>query len=195
MNNILNKTSVLVLNRNWQAINIRTPTEAFCQMATDVATALDIDGESMWPVRWGKWLKLPVRASDNAVLTTRGSVRIPTVIVLANYSKVPKTRPKLSAKTIRQRDKYRCQYTGRILKIEEGSVDHVLPRSRGGKTSWENCVWASKLINARKANRLPEEVGLQLLAAPQAPKEIPITFAIQNIYGIKDWEYFLLKGG
>jgi len=59
MNDILNKTIVLVLNRNWQAINIRTPAEAFCQMATNVATALDIDGENnIRPVTWDEWITL-----------------------------------------------------------------------------------------------------------------------------------------
>ena len=82
MNDILNKTIVLVLNRNWQAINIRTPQEAFCQMATNVATALEIDGENhIRPVTWDEWITLPIRDGDNAVHTVRGAIRVPTVIV------------------------------------------------------------------------------------------------------------------
>ena len=84
MNHVLNKTTVLVLNRNWQAINVRTPAEAFCQMATDVATALRIEADNeMYPVKWADWLKLPVREVDNSVMTAHGPVRVPTVIVLA----------------------------------------------------------------------------------------------------------------
>ena len=76
MNDILNKTIVLVLNRNWQAINIRTPADAFCQMATNVATALEIEGENhIRPVKWEEWLTLPIRESDNAVHTVRGAIR------------------------------------------------------------------------------------------------------------------------
>src|SRR4051794_24274321 len=105
MNDILNKTIVLVLNRNWQAINIRTPADAFCQMATNVVTALEIDGkEHIRPVTWDEWITLPVRDGDNAVHTVRGQVRVPTVIVSVNFARVPKKRPKLSARTIRERD-------------------------------------------------------------------------------------------
>src|SRR6187399_1398388 len=100
MTDILNKSIVLVLNRNWQAINVRTPAEAFCQMATDVATALDIEGDSMIPVKWSDWLTLPIREQDHSVATPRGPVRAPTVIVLANYNKVPKRRPKFSARSL-----------------------------------------------------------------------------------------------
>ena len=126
MNDILNKTIVLVLNRNWQAINIRTPQEAFCQMA-NVATALGIAfdegpadttlrnpnfairASKLRPVTWDEWITLPVRDGDNAVRTIRGAIRVPTVIVAVNFAKVPKKRPKLCARTIRERDGNRCQ--------------------------------------------------------------------------------------
>src|SRR5690349_23370647 len=109
MNDILNKSIVLVLNRNWQAINIRTPQEAFCQMATNVATALDIElgddsqAQALRPVTWDEWITLPIRDGDNAVRTARGAIRVPTVIVAVNYARVPKKRPKLCSKTIRER--------------------------------------------------------------------------------------------
>jgi len=170
MSDILNKTIVLVLNRNWQAINIRTPQDAFCQMATNVATALEIEGEShIRPVTWDEWIMLPVREGDYAVRTARGAIRLPTVIVAVNFAKVPKKRPKLCSKTIRERDGNRCQYTGKLLKLEEGSLDHVLPRSRGGADTWENLVWSSKDVNTRKGNRLPHEAGLKLPSVRRAP--------------------------
>jgi hypothetical protein len=76
MSNILNKSIMLVLNRNWQAINIRTPQEAFCQMATNVATGLEIEGENqIRPVTWDEWITLPIRPQDNAVKTVRGQIR------------------------------------------------------------------------------------------------------------------------
>jgi 5-methylcytosine-specific restriction endonuclease McrA len=192
MTDILNKTIVLVLNRNWQAINIRTPADAFCQMATNVATALEIDGENhIRPVKWDEWITLPIRDSDHAVHTVRGAIRVPTVIVAVNFAKVPKKRPKLCAKTIRERDRNRCQYTGKLLRPDEGSLDHVLPRSRGGKDEWGNLVWADKAVNARKGNRLPHEAGLKLLRVPRAPKELPVTALIRNAQGITDWKLFV----
>jgi len=192
MSNILNKTIVLVLNRNWQAINIRTPADVFCQMATNGATALDIEGEShIRPVHWDEWITLLVREGDHAVRTARGAIRVPTVIVAVNFAKVPKKRPKLSAKNIRERDGNRCQYTGRLLHPDEGSLDHVVPRSRGGRDTWENLVWSAKDVNQRKADRLRHEAGLKLLSVPRAPKELPATHYLRNSHGVAEWELFL----
>ena len=209
MSDILNKNIVLVLNRHWQAINIRTPADAFCQMATNAATALDIEAEdaaasgslrtphsefraaSIRPVPWAEWITLPVRDGDNLVRTTRGAIRVPTVIVSVNFAKVPKKRPKLCARAIRERDGNRCQYTGKLLHPDEGSLDHVLPRSRGGRDEWENLVWSDKAVNSRKGNRLPHEAGLKLLHAPRAPKELPVTALLRNAHGIAEWKLFL----
>ncbi len=194
VNGILDRPVVLVLNRNWQAVNIRTPAEAFCQMATGNATGLDIDPEmGMRPVKWDEWLELDVRDWDAAIGTPRGLIRVPTVLVLARYDKVPRKRPKLSARSIRERDGNRCQYTGSVLAPGEGSIDHVLPRSRGGDTSWENCVWSAKHVNGRKGDKLPQEAGLTLLNVPKPPPEMPVTWALRNSHGIRDWELFLPK--
>lgn len=188
---ILNTAIVLVLNRNWQAINTRTPAEAFCQLATGVATALDVDGEQIRPVTWEEWQHLSVRPHDRAVQTVRGPIRVPTIIVAVNYSRVPRKRPKLSARSIRERDGNRCQYTGRLLHPSEGSLDHVVPRSRGGRDSWENLVWSDKEVNRRKADRLPHEAGLTLLTTPRVPKELPVTSMLRNPAGIPEWDLFL----
>jgi 5-methylcytosine-specific restriction endonuclease McrA len=161
-------------------------------MATNVATALEIDGDDhIRPVTWDEWIALPVRPQDNSVQTVRGAIRVPTVIVAVNFAKVPKKRPKLCAKTIRERDGNRCQYTGEVLKPDEGSLDHVVPRSRGGKDAWENLVWSSKDVNSRKGNRLPHEVGLKLLSVPHAPKELPVSALIRNAHGVAEWKLFL----
>jgi 5-methylcytosine-specific restriction endonuclease McrA len=192
MNDVLTKATVLVLNRNWQAINVRTPQEAFCMMATNVATGLEIEGEDyIRPVTWEEWITLPIRDQDETVHTVRGQIRVPTVVVAVNYAKVPKKRPRLYARTIRERDANRCQYTGRLLRPDGGSLDHVVPRSRGGQDTWENLVWASREVNARKGNRLPHEAGLKLFRAPQALGEMPVTALVRNAYGIPAWNLFV----
>jgi 5-methylcytosine-specific restriction endonuclease McrA len=192
MNSALHQNTVLVLNRNWQAINIRTPADAFCQMATDVATALDIQGDDyMLPTKWEDWQQLPIRDQDNSVATARGRIRIPTVIVLANFARVPLSRPKFSRSNVWRRDRGRCQYTGRDLRPGEGNIDHVLPRSRGGATSWDNCVLASKDVNTRKADRTPEEAGLKLKRQPAEPRQVPVTMLLKNVHDIPDWKPFL----
>lgn len=190
---ILHKNIVLVLNRNWQAINIKTPADIFCQMATDVATALDIQGNDwMVPTKWEDWKTLPVRESDFSIGTTHGAIRVPTVVVLSRFSKVPMKRPKFNARNLWARDGGRCQYTGRELRPGEGNIDHVVPRSRGGATSWENCVLAARDVNSRKANRTPDEAGLKLITKPREPREVPVTVLLKNVHDIPDWEPFLM---
>ena len=192
--NTLHKNIVLVLNRNWQAINTITPAEAFCQMSTDVATGLDIDSkEFMLPTKWADWLKLPVRDSDNGIGTAKGEIRVPTVIVLANFARVPMKRPKFSARGLYVRDGGRCQYTGRELQPGEGNIDHVMPRSRGGDTSWENCVLAARDVNSKKADKTPKEAGLRLKRQPAEPREVPVTAMLRNLHGITDWDVFLIR--
>ena len=191
---ILDLKTVLVLNRNWQAINTRTPAEAFCQMATDVATALDIQGtDFMVPTKWEDWQNLPVRDEDASIGTSRGQIRVPTVIVVANFSCVPKKRPKFNSRTLWERDGGRCQYTGKNLAPGEGNMDHVVPQSRGGATSWENCVLAARDVNSRKADRTPEEAGLRLLKDPKAPAEMPVPMFLRNVHDIHDWAPFLVN--
>jgi 5-methylcytosine-specific restriction endonuclease McrA len=84
-----------------------------------------------------------------------------------------------------------CQYTGRVLRPDQGSLDHVLPRSRGGKNAWENLVWAGKDVNARKGNRLPHEAGLKLLSVPRAPKELPASALMRNAHEVVESKVFL----
>ena len=192
MSSILTKATVLVLNRNWQAINVRTPQEAFCMMATNVATGLEIEDEDhIRPVTWEEWIICQFATRTRRCIPCAAQIRVPAVIVAVNYAKVPKKRPKLCARAIRERDGNRCQYTGRVLHPDEGSLDHVVPRSRGGKDAWENLVWSAKEVNQRKANRLPHEAGLKLLSVPRAPKELPVSALIRNAHSVAEWKLFL----
>lgn len=194
MKEILHKTTVLVLNRNWQAIHVKTPAEAFCMMASGAATGLDVQGDdSMVPVRWDDWLKLPIRDEDISINSPRGPVRVPTVLVAANYAKVPICRPRFGARGIWERDGGVCQYTGKKLKPGEGNIDHVIPRSRGGASSWSNCVLSHREVNEKKADRLPQEAGLRLLRHPSVPRALPASALIRNHHGIRDWQRFLLQ--
>lgn len=189
---ILHKNTVLVLNRNWQAISVTTPAQAFGQMAGDSATGLDIQQlDWMVPVDWNRWLTLAVREQDISIGTARGPVRAPTVIVLSRFADVPIHRPRFSARNLWLRDGGRCQYTGRMLNREEGNIDHILPQSRGGATSWENCVLACRKINTRKADRTPSEAGLHLIREPKTPRAVPITLTLTNQHNIPDWNVFL----
>ncbi len=194
MRDSLRQNTVLVLNRNWQAIHTLCPAEAFCRMATNTAVALDVRGPDwMVPVSWEEWLDLPIAETDQAVGTPMGQIRVPTVVIMSSYALVPMKRPKFNSRNLWQRDDGCCQYTGRQLRPGEGSIDHVIPRSRGGSTSWENCVLAAREVNAKKADRTPEEAGLKLQRKPVAPREVPVTKLLKNQHEIPSWELFLGK--
>jgi 5-methylcytosine-specific restriction endonuclease McrA len=194
MSDKLNQNTVLVLNKHWQAIGIKSPADTFAMLMTDVATGLDIRGtDYMLPLRWNDWLNLPIEDGDNYVQTVNAKIKIPKVIILSKYDKVPKKRPRFSQKNIWIRDNFTCQYTGKKLRPGEGNIDHVVPKSRGGETAWENCVLACRKVNAKKADSTPEEVGLKLLKLPEPPKELPVFHYITNKHNIKEWEIFLAK--
>lgn len=191
MSNI-NKTTVLVLNRNWQAIDVKSPADALSMMYTDNATGLDILGKDhMIPYRWKDWVKLPFDSECDYIKTINGGIKIPKIIVLCKFDKVPIKRPKFSLTGVWDRDNGVCQYTGRKLSKNEGNVDHIIPKSRGGRSNWDNCVLSHKDINARKADRTPEEAGLKLLKKPTVPKQLPTTFYIKNKHNIPEWDMFL----
>ena len=191
MNQPLHSSTVLILNRNWQAIDVKTPAQAFAMMATGAARALDIGAGALLPVSWQDWLFLPVRDQDTGVGTPRGLVRSPTVLVLARYSRMPRRCLSFSRRGLWLRDGGVCQYSGRRLQFDEANIDHVIPRSRGGATSWENCVLADQRVNHRKGDRTPGEAGLRLLRAPLPPRDLPASAFIRNAHGMADWQLFL----
>lgn len=199
----IDKAIVLTLNRTWRAIGQRTVRQAFCDLMSGTALAMDIrytfDENGVVdlsgpvdcvPVDWEQWLELSVRECDLAIQTPRRKVRVPTVIVVANYTGMPMWRPGVTRRTIYERDGGICQYTGRDVPWNEGNLDHVVPRSRGGLNSFENLVWSDKGVNTRKADRLPEEVGLRLLRKPEAPVAQPVFKRIKNL-NHHDWRWFL----
>ena len=188
---ILHRNSVLVLNRHWLAIDAITPMVAFGQLATGSARALRIDGDSIQPFDWEDWRGLEIPEGVPTIGTPSGKVRVPTVLVLTRYAKVPLIRPVFGFRGLWERDQGRCQYTGRDLKPREANIEHILPRSRGGVDSWENCVLADRKVNTRKGAMTPEEAGLRLVAVPRVPKAVPATFRIRNVWNVEDWKHFL----
>ena len=194
MSDKLNRNSVLVLNKNWQAVGIKNPADTFSMLMTDAATGLDIRGlDHMVPVKWNDWLNLSINEDDDFVQTINQKIKIPKVIILSKFDRVPRKRPRFSQKNIWIRDNFTCQYTGKKLRPGEGNIDHIVPKSRGGGTDWSNCVLACKKVNAKKADATPEEVGLRLLKRPEPPKELPVYHYITNKHNIKEWEIFLAK--
>lgn len=190
----LHANTVLVLNRSWQAIGVKSPVEALSMMFCDSATGLHISSkENMVPLAWNDWVDLPLNEEDDYISTSKKQIKVPKVIILSHFNEVPKRRPRFTAKNLWERDRFTCQYTGKKLSYKEGNIDHVIPKSRGGKTSWTNCVISHKDVNFQKGNKTPSEAGLRLLTQPKEPTALPTTMFIKNIYNIKEWSYFLFS--
>ena len=184
--------TVLVLNKNWQAINIKTPAEALSMMFAGTATGLNIvSKDHIQPLQWKEWAELTVSSDEECLHTINKKIKIPRVILLCHFNQVPKRRPKFTAKNLWERDKGTCQYTGKKLSPKEGNIDHVIPKSRGGKTCWTNCVISHKDINSKKADKTPKEAGLSLIKTPCEPTALPTTLYIRNINNIVEWTLFL----
>lgn len=187
MSNIINKEIVLVLNANWQAIDIVTPKRAFVALSAETSVdseppflamdlELDENGELVYtnPVPFDEWLKLPIRENDLFVQTGIRKIRVPTIIITRNFNKIPTHKVRLCSSSIAKRDGNKCQYTGRELTRATFTLDHIIPRDRGGKDTWENLVACDRQINEMKSNKLPHEVGLKLLKQPKCPPEMPV---------------------
>ena len=205
---LLDKPIVLSLNRAWQVIGHRTVKQALIALnggASGLPPAMGIDiaypreGDGTWnferplhlnPLPWAQWIHLPVREFDFFVRTPRLCLRVPTVIVSTQFDRMPMRNPRLSRAAIFARDRGVCQYTGEFVGLSGGNLDHVVPRDRGGRDSFENLVWAKMEINSRKANRLPHEAGLRLRRRPKTPLPVPVAATICDARH-PDWRHFL----
>jgi 5-methylcytosine-specific restriction endonuclease McrA len=213
MNTVANKLICLNLNAQWQPVGFKTVKDAIIALCAsdadgkDNSLALDIDynildnGEpdlsepkAMTPVSWNDWVSLPIRSWDLTISSPSMTIRVPTVIISANFSKMPVKhfKGKPSKDAIYNRDKGTCQYTGKKIDRNHATVDHIVPRSRGGEDSWTNLVLCSKDVNTKKGNKLNSEIGLQLLKNPLAPQPVPVYSLIREAKHV-DWKHFLIS--
>lgn len=183
--------SVLILNKNWIPINTTTARHSFSLIYSDHAKALLIEENKFQPLEWKEWASLKVKDCDDTIKTVNGNIKIPNVIILNYNDKIPKQTIKFTQKNVWERDNFTCQYTGKKLNKNTGNIDHVIPKSQGGRSCWENCVLAHKDINSKKADKTPEQAGLKLIKKPIVPRIMPVSFYIKNTDDIKDWSIFL----
>lgn len=190
MRNVI-KEPVLVLNTAMMAINVTTVEEAIKMMVVGTATALDIvSPDEFYITKWSDWITLPIREKDRAVRSAKLTVRAPTVII-SRHTKLPKSKPRINTRNIKSLYKGICQYTGKYA--PDGNVDHIVPKSRGGQTVWQNLTWSKKNINSRKGNKLNSEIGLPELKG-KVPLATPIAVKLPTRYNRNsDWEMFLVK--
>ena len=204
MQSIINKPIVLKLNRCWLPVGFGIVSKSIVDMVSGVAQAIAIDYktvdgepdydqiESMRAVDWDEWITLPVRPWDLSISSPSMTIRVPTVLVAKQFSEMPirKFNGKPTATAVWARDRGIDQYTGKKLREQEASVDHVIPTSRGGRNEWDNVVLTKKLINFKKGNHFNHEVGLRLIRKPQAPAPMPASALISVKH--PSWKAFLV---
>ncbi|MFO7725004.1 MAG: HNH endonuclease [Oceanipulchritudo sp.] len=186
---------VLVLNRNWQAVNIVGVRRAFSLLCQDHARVLNTLNGEFAPMDAGEWIAHSDATGphpENATITTvRMRILIPKVLLLRSFDRLPVSEIKFNRENVFIRDNYTCQYTGKRSRAADLTLDHVIPRERGGRTSWENIVTCRRDINSLKANRLPHEAGLKLIRKPMKPRWRPFS-AVAASGGIEsEWRHFL----
>jgi len=162
------RNPVLILNKAWIAIRIKDVQRAITLLCRDRACAVNPENYKLY--NWEEWYNQEVNNGEEYIQSVRKKVKVPSIIILSKYDKIPKETPKLTKKNIFIRDGFKCSYTGQKVNSSNADIDHVLPKSRGGKTVWTNLVVSSKEINRKKGNKTPEEAGLKLLRKPSKPK-------------------------
>lgn len=157
----------LVLNRSWTAITTTTVRHALVLAYREVAQIICPDTYRAY--EFTDWAELSAEGDGPAIATPFLRIRVPEIIVLTRFAGFPKRGVSFSRRNIYRRDSYTCQYCGSRPGSELLSIDHVVPRSRGGRSTWENCVLACLACNKRKANRSLVESGLELARDPARP--------------------------
>lgn len=207
----LNHRKTLVLNKNWEPIGLILSTRAisltFSVYSDNTPKAKIIDVENDFQVfSWDEWSKIPVRRLQDSISTSSSRFNIPEVIILTKYDKIPIKRNDFSKRCLFKRDLNQCQYCSLKFDSYKLTIDHVIPRSLGGKTNWSNCVTCCQKCNSQKADRLLQDCRKEFYPrkynwhgpSPMKLLKIPVkpvfdNFKVNPINLRESWLFFLKK--
>ncbi len=189
--------SVLVLNRHYVAVRVVSARRAFVLLYRGRAESIDLDEGQYVSLDFAAWVRYSERRRGEEELfvqTPNRAILVPKVVRLVRYDKLPVNQPKYSRKNVLARDEHHCQYCGRRFPVARLSLDHVVPKSRGGKSGWTNVVTACNDCNTRKGGRLPHEASMHLLREPRAPRRNPFVQHQLESRRYRLWREFLRDG-
>ncbi len=181
-------SSVLVLNRSYLPIHVTSVRRAFSLIYQGIARAVD---EQYQTFDFDSWSQLAVARDSESIGTARGPMRVPRVIVLLTFDRVPKRHVRFSRINIFARDSFTCQYCGTRPHRVELNLDHVVPRALGGRSTWENVVCSCVDCNRRKGGRTPGQAGLRLKRLPARPRWTPLMNLMLSSVRYREWRPFL----
>lgn len=181
-------SAVLVLNKSYLPINITTVKRAFCMLVSGIARVVD---EQYRTFDFHSWAELSEAVHGDTVGLVDRVIRVPRVIVLVTFDRFPRRTVRFSRLNVLLRDNHTCQYCGEKFPRQKLNLDHVVPRSRGGITTWENIVTSCHDCNRRKGGKLIQEAGLKLIRRPFRPKTVPFLGRSGGRMHFKEWKPFL----
>jgi 5-methylcytosine-specific restriction endonuclease McrA len=189
--------SVLVLNKLYMAIHVVSVRRAFTLLCKQVAEVVSIE-EGQWCSydfeSWREVSELRRQFSDpdaDWVRTVSFEIQVPRIIRLFRYDRIPKQVVKFNRRNIFARDANRCQYCGKRWPTHVLSLDHVIPRSQGGQSTWENVVCSCLDCNVRKGGRTPQQAGMSLVRKPVRPATSPLVTIKLGNQKYRSWKAFL----
>lgn len=193
MSGVVLDRHVLVLNRLWQAVNVCTVERALTLLFMGHAQVVDPDDGNFNTYSFREWCDF---ASGEAqagerVHTVSVRIRIPKIILLMFFDRMPNKDVKFTRQNVFERDKNTCQYCGKKFERKDLNIDHVVPRQHGGLTTWTNVVCSCIPCNSRKANRTPEQAGIQLIRRPKKPRWRPFLEIQFSKAHDHSWRHFL----
>lgn len=188
---------VLVLNKLYVAVRVISARRAFSLLVRDAAEVIHVDSGQYANYDFESWMELSELRREfepdrhDWVRTVRMDIAVPRVIRLLGYDRLPDQRVKLNRRNLFARDRNRCQYCGHFFPTNELSIDHIVPRSRGGPDTWENLVCSCVRCNARKGGRTPVEARMKLVRKPVRPRRSPLITVRLGHDKYESWKAFL----
>jgi 5-methylcytosine-specific restriction endonuclease McrA len=179
---------VLVLNRSYAPVRVTTARQAFEMLYQGRAFALSEQYETH---DFEEWASLEALEDHEHIGTPGGRLRVPRLVLLCTFDRVPRAPVRLSRRNVFLRDGYQCQYCAERPPVRELNLDHVIPRSRGGRSTWDNLVTSCRQCNLKKGRALPEECGMALLNEPTRPRWSAAVQLEAAPRWFKEWDPFL----
>jgi 5-methylcytosine-specific restriction endonuclease McrA len=181
-------TKVLVLNRSYFPVHVTSVRRAVCLLYQGIAKAVDHQYRTF---DFNSWSDLSSALHDDTISLVDRVIRVPRVILLIGYDRVPKRQVRFSRFNVFARDNNTCQYCGEKLPRSELNLDHVVPRSQGGLSTWENMVCSCFTCNRVKGGRMPEEAGMRLIRKPFRPEWTPFMLETFSFKRYHEWRPYL----
>jgi 5-methylcytosine-specific restriction endonuclease McrA len=192
--------SVLVLNKLFMAVHVISVRRAFVLLCKELAEVVSMEDGQFATYDFQTWREISQyrlknfqfsAEEDDWVRTASTQIQVPRVIRLLAYEKIPRHTVKFNRRNIFARDNNQCQYCGKRYATSDLSLDHVVPRSQGGQSSWENIVCACIDCNVRKGGRTPKQAHMSLIRKPEKPKRSPLLNLKLTSKKYQSWRTFL----